>query len=142
MEGDPEFPTREGPEWTQEIGELRWAPNFIFGPAQFEKMRDLPRNSRDYQLGTKVALFRVQGLWVCTGFLVGPDLLMTNAHCMPNDISKIEIYMEYYQDYSVDRTLGGVHAGVKEVLSYNTRLDYALLRLDTPIGNTYRLVNA
>ena len=137
IEGEPEFPTREGPEWTQELGDLRWVPNFIFGPAQFEKMRDLPRNSQDYQLGTKVAYFSVQGLWICTGFLVGPDLLMTNAHCIPSDLSKIRVYMEYYQERSVDPTLGGVHAGVKEVLRYSVKLDYALLRLDTSIGNTY-----
>ena len=137
IEEEPVFPTREGPEWTQEFGDLRWAPNFIFGPAQFEKMRNLPRNSQDYQLGTKVAYFRARGLWICTGFLVGPDLVMTNAHCLPSDISRIEIYMAYYQEPSVDPTRGGVHARVTEVLRFNQQLDYALLRLDTPIGNTY-----
>ena len=41
-EGNPEFPTAEGPEYIQDIGGFRLAPNFVFGPEQFEKMRDPP----------------------------------------------------------------------------------------------------
>ena len=140
IEGDPEFPTAEGPEYIQDIGGFRLAPNFVFGPEQFEKMRDLPPDSQDYRLGTKIAYFHVQyarGYSCCTGFLVGPDLLMTNNHCLPSNISDIEIYMDYYQEPEVDRTRGGITARVTQVLRKNPQLDYALLRLDKPIGNTY-----
>ena len=66
---------------------LQKAPHFIFGSADFEKMRDLPQDSQDYQLGTKVGWFVIRnrsdsGYWICTGFLVGPDLFMTNHHCI------------------------------------------------------------
>ena len=45
--------------------------------------------------------------------------------------------MDYYQEPEVDRTRGGITARVTQVLRKNPQLDYALLRLDKPIGNTY-----
>ena len=84
-----EFPTAEGDEYIQGTEDIiRKAPESIFGEPDFEKMRDLPPNSQDYQLGRKVAFFRTPvapgspRAFICTGFLVGPDLLMTNHHCV------------------------------------------------------------
>ena len=45
--------------------------------------------------------------------------------------------MDYYQDADVDPTLGGITARVSEIVEMNAGLDYALLRLDSPIGDTY-----
>ena len=45
--------------------------------------------------------------------------------------------MDYYQELDVDPTSGGVTAGVTAVLQADAPKDYALLRLDKPIGNTY-----
>ena len=128
--------------------EFRRVPNLIIGSNDFEKMRDLRRNEQDYILGRKVAFLLIPdgsgNLWRCTGFLVGPDLLMTNHHCIHNEqtgrrypITDIEIYMDYYQEPNVDSTRGGITAGVSEVLRADALKDYALLRLDTSIGNTY-----
>ena len=132
--------------------EFQRVPNFIFGSRDFEKMRDLPTNSQDYQLGRKVAYLQI---WVkflgikiegkgCTGFLVGPDLLMTNRHCLYNEqtdrqyrIEDIEVYMDYYQEPEDDRRRGGITAGVLAVLEDDKPKDYALLRLDARIGDTY-----
>ena len=145
-----EFPTAEGDEYIQGTEDIiRKAPESIFGEPDFEKMRDLPPNSQDYQLGRKVAFFRTPvapgspRAFICTGFLVGPDLLMTNHHCVhdnfgrPVPLELIQVYMDYYQEPNVDRTLGGVTAGVTAVLQADAPKDYALLRLDKPIGNTY-----
>ena len=145
-----EFPTAEGDEYIQGTEDfIRKTPEFIFGSADYEKMRDLPKDSQDYQLGRKVAhLFT--GIepgsphgFICTGFLVGPDLLMTNHHCVhsdygqPADLELMAVYMDYYQEFRDDPTKGGVTAGVIAILKADARLDYALLRLDKPIGNTY-----
>jgi len=45
--------------------------------------------------------------------------------------------MDYYQERDVDPTFGGLTARVLGVLQMDALKDYALLRLDRPIGNTY-----
>ena len=144
-----EFRIPDGDEYIQGTEDIKRAPNFIFGEPDYEKMRDLPKNSQDYQLGRKVAYLRTPiepgspfG-FNCTGFLVGPDLLMTNHHCVHDDFGRpfplelIEIYMDYYQEWRDDPTRGGVTAGVISIVEADARLDYALLRLNKSIGNTY-----
>ena len=104
-----------------------------------ESMRNFATDSKMYNLGKKVAHLYMNGS-VCSGFLVGPDLLMTNHHCVFNKhsgrarrIQDFKVYMDYY----VDNWKGGISAGVKQILRSSKELDYALLRLDKPIGNTY-----
>ncbi|RKU21067.1 hypothetical protein C6499_22890 [Candidatus Poribacteria bacterium] len=146
---DFDFPTPNGVGNIEDNPEpIQKAPQFIFGSADFEKMRDLPPESQDYQLGTKVGLIRIptrddpNRSWICTGFLVGPDLFLTNHHCIHDDagllpLGNARIYMDYYQDRDVDPTLGGITARVSEILRMDEPKDYALLRLDNPIGDTY-----
>ena len=145
-EGNVAFPTADGPDYIQGNAEYQRTPDFIIGSRDFEKMRDLPTDSQDYQLGRKVGLIFIQdpsgGSFICTGFLVGPDLFMTNHHCLygefgPRPLETARIFMDFYQDRDVDRTLGGVTARVSELLRADAEKDYALLRLDTPIGETY-----
>ena len=145
-----EFRTPDGDAYIQGTEDIiRRGPDSIFGTADYEKMRDLPKNSQDYQLGRKVAyLFTaiepgsLNG-FICTGFLVGPDLLMTNHHCVHDNFGRpapfelMQIYMDYYQERQDDPTRGGVTAGVIAIVKADAPLDYALLRLDKPIGNTY-----
>ena len=61
-------------------------PRSIQGDTRdFEEMRDLPKNSLEYKLGRKVAIVYLgQGtdITAFTGFLVGPDLLLTSNHCL------------------------------------------------------------
>ena len=147
-EGNFEFPIADGGAYIQGNAEFQKSPEHIIGTPDFEKMRDLPEQSRDYQLGTKVGWIRIptrdnpNRFWTCTGFLVGPDLFMTNHHCLHDDVGLLSvedarIYMDYYQDQDVDPTFGGITAGVAEILRMDAPKDYALLRLDAPIGNTY-----
>ena len=144
-----EFRIPESDAYIQGTEDIKRAPNFIFGEPDYEKMRDLPKDSQDYQLGRKVAFLftRLEAGspfgFACTGFLVGPDLLMTNHHCIHDDFGRpfplelTRIYMDYYQEASDDPTRGGITAGVLSVVEADALLDYALLRLDKPIGNTY-----
>ena len=147
-EGDFDFPTAEGPEYIQGTAEFQRVPDVIIGEPDFEKMRDLPIDSQDYQLGRKIGFIVIPDRdnpnisWICTGFLVGPDLFMTNHHCLHDDfglrpLGGVRILMDYYQERDVDPTRGGVTAGVSELLKADAPKDYALLRLDKPIGNTY-----
>ena len=146
--GDFVFPTADGAAYIQDTPEFQKAPENIIGTNDFEKMRDLPPESQDYQLGRKVGFLLVptrfdpNRSWICTGFLVGPDLFMTNHHCIHDDFGPLPlggamIFMDYYQERNVDRTLGGVTARVAGVIRMDAAKDYALLRLDKPIGNTY-----
>ena len=145
-EGNFEFPTADGANYIQGNAEFQRVPDYVIGDPDFEKMRDLPPDSQDYQLGRKVGMLFIRDRFgagsVCTGFLVGPDLFMTNHHCMyddfgPHPLSTAFILMDYYQDLNVDPTGGGITARVSEILRADAEKDYALLRLDSPIGNTY-----
>ena len=147
-EGGFEFPTADGAVYIQGTREFQKVPEVIIGSEDFEKMRDLHQNSRDYILGKKVGWLVIplrnnpRRAWIGTGFLVGPDLFMTNHHCIHDDegllpLKNAAIFMDYYQERKVDRTLGGVTAGVSGVLRAEPLKDYALLRLDKRIGYNY-----
>ena len=146
--GNFEFPTADGGAYVQGNAEFEKIPEVILGDPDFEKMRDLPTESRDYQLGRKVGMILVLNrardrVKVCTGFLIGPDLFMTNHHCIHDEQGLLPlgrssaIYMDYYQDTDVDPTRGGITARASTVLRADEAKDYALLRLDRPIGDTY-----
>ena len=145
-EGDFGFPTADGAAYIQGNAEFQRVPDYVIGDPDFEKMRDLPTDSQDYQLGRKVGMLFIRDRFgagsVCTGFLVGPDLFMTNHHCVyddfgPHPLQTAFILMDYYQDIDVDPTAGGITARVSEIIRADAEKDYALLRLDTPIGYTY-----
>ena len=147
-EGSFDVPTADGAAYIQGTPEFQRVPDFIIGAPDFEKMRDLPTDSQDYQLGRRVGWFVVpqrdnpDRFWICTGFLVGPDLFMTNHHCLHDEIGLLPlegaaILMDYYQEPDVDPTRGGITARVSGILRMDVLKDYALLRLDRPIGNTY-----
>ena len=148
-EGIFDYPLIEGPERIEGIPEFHRDPEAIFGSTDFEKMRDFPTDSQEYQLGRKVSWILIfdritdELLTACTGFLVGPDLLMTNAHCLYDlrsgrlQVGRALILMDYYQDLTVDRTAGGVTTSVRTILAGDGPKDYALLRLNDSIGNTY-----
>ena len=147
-EGNFDFPTADGPDYIQGDAEYQRTPDFILGESDFEKMRDLDPESQDYILGTKVGWFAVPNrlipgrYQICTGFLVGPDLFMTNAHCIHDErgllpLESALIFMDYYQESADDPRRGGLTARVSEILKMDGYKDYALLRLNAPIGNTY-----
>ena len=146
--GNFAFPTPDSTDYIQGNAEFQIVPEVIIGSPDFEKMRDLPRDSQDYQLGRKVGWIitphrNIPGrYWACTGFLVGPDLFMTNHHCLHDDFGLLSlddtlIFMDYYQDIDVDPTLGGITARVSGIVKMDKKKDYALLRLDKSIGHTY-----
>ena len=146
-EGNFDFPIANGTGYIQDDPESQIAPDVIIGGRDFEKMRDLPTDSQDYQLGRKVGMLFIRNAagqgYLCTGFLVGPDLFLTNHHCLHDEsgarrlIGTAAIFMDFYQEIDDDNTLGGITARVSEIVKMDEVKDYALLRLNSPIGDTY-----
>lgn len=113
----------------------------IIGEANFEKIRHLEDSKKIFNTARRVAflLLNEQG-GSCSGSLVGPDLILTNAHCVMNlqtqekyDVTKIKVNMEYL----VPNQRSNYHAQVIEAVKVNPNLDYALLRLNNKIGKHY-----
>ena len=113
----------------------------VIGDANFEKIRSLPNKDSDRVLAEKIAYLEIKleggETNACSGFLIGPDLLLTNHHCVYINqqlvnASSIRVYMNYLDD-----SAKGSDVAVSEVVSSDQKLDYALLRLDQPLGETY-----
>ena len=105
------------------------------------EIRDFPKDSIVYNLGRKVAflIHKNHPVSFTTGFLVGPDLLLTTSGIKrdPYLFQDFSVCMNYYEDGMI----GGLSASVKQVLKINYQLGYALLQLDKPIGETYGWLN-
>ena len=108
----------------------------IQGEADFEKVRDLDSRDNDFGLARQVGYFSIGG-GSCSGFLVGPDLFLSNHHCVYDEVYSRMRPVEHYEifmDYLDENNKGQVTSKVKEVLVKNEYLDFALLRLEKPLG--------
>ncbi len=110
----------------------------IQGEKDFQKITEFPRRHRHFRLGTRIGHLTTGG-GLCSGSLVGPDLFLTNQHCVVDDDGRVlpprvfGVYMEYLQK----GRKGPKSSGVSRVLKVSAQKDYALLRLTRPIGETY-----
>ena len=124
-------------------------PNFIFGSNDIEYMENLPKDSEDYILGRKVACLIIdkgpgKDPGCCTGFLISPNLLLTNDHCIRYDPDEddsdlvpahhISVRMDFYKGKWYDNE---PTTGVERILRTDPEKDYALLKLSWPIGWEY-----
>lgn len=126
--------------------------------SNFSNLRDF--NKRLEELGTQVCRIEIpKGTAKGTGWLVGPDLILTAYHVVegiiPNNKHSKQIYcrFDYGDDLSEANISNGVGCGVAEDWLIDSspyaemdignsssnptmeELDYALIRLDSPIGN-------
>lgn len=83
----------------------------------------------------------------CTGFLVGPELLVTAGHCVTSDYSCKEDYkwiFEFRDDlilnsgiqnevYISSKNVYGCKEIIHREYDYSSKLDFALIRLDKPV---------
>lgn len=73
----------------------------------------------------------------CSGFLVGPDIVVTAGHCVEDQYDCDENY--WVVDYTKDKTkissqsIYNCSEIIEQVLDYSTGLDYAVLRLDRSV---------
>jgi hypothetical protein len=93
---------------------------------QFKTYRGLGNPIKDW--GRAVVRIRradERDLFSCTGFLVSPDLLMTNHHCIPDERAMHDARVEF--DFESQRPAASYK--FKELVAANEDLDFALLRL-------------
>jgi hypothetical protein len=102
-----------------------------------DKLMAIDRASPEIQQwGRSVArlLFIDQGSgkqFLCSGFLVGPDLFLTNNHCIDTDSEMRSGLAEFDYDKSNATPLT---LRFKKILNTNRELDFTLLRLTTNPG--------
>ncbi len=108
----------------------------ILGEPNFEKIRTLKNETKIFNTARRIASIILKNngelISYCSGSLVGPDLILTNEHCLM-DGEKMYINMEYLEE----KDLGNYQAEVVSVVKKSRELDYALLRLNKSIGNHY-----
>lgn len=116
-----------------------YSAKVVIGPADFEKMRDFPQTSDLYKLSERIGAVFMDGRPMCSGSLVGPDLFLTNEHCAFSGgkqipLSKYLFSFNYYVD-DLRKVSGMPLFKATELVAYNAKLDYALFRLDQPVGD-------
>ncbi|HSM14757.1 MAG TPA: trypsin-like peptidase domain-containing protein, partial [Thermoanaerobaculia bacterium] len=109
-------------------------PVSIFGANQLA-----PIGAQDdwiVQLGRSVARLRFIGdggsMFVCTAFLVTPDLMLTNQHCIATQ-SELESALVDF-DFDSDAEPPGSVLGLGELIASDFDLDYSLVRLERCVG--------
>jgi hypothetical protein len=107
----------------------------IVGPNQLSPI--LAQERWVVELGRSVARLRFvsdDGLVaVCTAFLVTPELMLTNQHCIASQDEMESALVEF--DYD---TAGSPRRGVhlSELLDSDFELDFSVVRLERPVGRT------
>ncbi len=73
----------------------------------------------------------------CSGFLVGPDIVVTAGHCVEDQYDCDENY--WVLDYTKDKvsigddSIFGCSEIIEQVLDYDTGLDYAVIKIDRKV---------
>ena len=134
VSGNSEFP--EGRFIVEPDRDYSEMSKKIQGEPDFEKILSIGSRDKDYGLARRVGFFSM-GRGSCSGFLVGPDLFLSNHHCVYDEVNnRIRPVGEYhiYMDYLEENGKGQITSLVKEILVKDEQLDFALLRLEQPLG--------
>lgn len=117
------------------VGSDKGTAESITGPNQLTSI-----NGQDpwiLELGRSVARLRIVGdfggTFTCTAFLVTPELLLTNQHCIASNAEAISTKVDF--DFDVPGPPAEVGELV-ELLDSDFDLDYAVVRLRQPVGRT------
>lgn len=103
-------------------------PLAITDPNQLERYAGKPDPIRTW--GRAVARLRFVGSdgrqYVCTGFMITPDLMLTNDHCISTDAERRSALVDFHYDGggAATRTLR-----LRELVLSDTPRDYSLVRL-------------
>jgi V8-like Glu-specific endopeptidase len=120
----------------------------VQGAPDFIRVATLDAADPDLQLSRKIGFLvfetvengrKVEGM--CSGSLIGPDLFLTNHHCISNDAGGINdpsryiVDMEYLRE-GVDPQAASL-SKITQFVAWDESLDFALLRLSKPLGKSY-----
>lgn len=86
------------------------------------------------ELGSSVARIRFIGddrnIYSCTAFVVGPDLLLTNQHCIASEEERASALVDFDYDTKVSDT---VFTRLAELVATNNALDYSIVSLSDSV---------
>lgn len=86
------------------------------------------------ELGSSVARIRFIGddrrIYSCTGFLVGPNLLLTNQHCIASEEERASALVDFDYDTKLSDT---VFTRLSELVATDSALDYSIVSLSDSI---------
>jgi hypothetical protein len=86
------------------------------------------------ELGSSVARLRFIGddrnIYSCTAFLIGPNLLLTNQHCIASEEERASALVDFDYDTKISDTL---FTRLSELVATNNALDYSIVRLSDSI---------
>ncbi len=115
----------------------------IIGEPNFELVRTLPEGERhrvaSRAVGFAIILTHDEKLARCTGFLLSPQIFMTNHHCVYDEQGEIKvtnsrINFDYYDSIKVVKAWKQANHTFKKVIAKDEELDYALLKITPPAG--------
>lgn len=119
------------------IAQIIFFPNLseafsVFGADQ---RTIVERSSYPFRWVGQLQIAKTSGIFKCTGSLVGPDLVLTNRHCIKdfigqNLVGKINFFTLYTRKKFLEQS------AVSEIVSYSPEHDWTLLRLAEPLGLT------
>lgn len=121
-------------------------PEAIQGKANFKKVRDLPTDSANFKLSTKVGqIFRVkwkgeevEGLYAhCTGSLIAPNLMLTNQHCVDDGLQPKELLFVMENLQEKGKWPKGSFTFAASFVRVDAFLDFAVVELLRPLGDKY-----
>lgn len=111
----------------------------IVGGVDWQEAAALPEGSAERAVSRAVAYLTIPAEGArCTGFLVAPDVVMTNHHCIPTAAAAtgVRAYFRYEQGGPADDS----GADCSEFLGNDADLDFALLRCPSRPGDVYGVV--
>ena len=75
----------------------------------------------------------------CTGFMVSPDLMLTNQHCVPSASVCASTYAKFgYERDAAGKETVGEDYRCRKLVDVSAELDFSLLRLEGSPGSTER----
>ena len=115
----------------------------IIGEPNFELLRTFSKGERhrvaSRAVGFAIILTQDQKLVTCTGFLLSPQIFMTNHHCIHGEKGKINVVksrinFDYYDPTKMIKAWKQANHAFKTVIAKGEELDYALLKITPPAG--------
>jgi hypothetical protein len=104
-------------------------------------LRHISFLKRGLEVSRSVALIDYRE-WTGTGFMVSPNLLITNNHVLPNK----DVVLETVFRFNYQLTFDGVEEKAREyralsagIFRTNVELDYTIVELEGPVGNEWAI---